>query len=1369
MKLINTALMICMMGLLGASPSFGASAISIASVPLAGMGSSYGPNVLFGLSIEYPTAKSAFTTYPSTISPAYISSTTDSQYQYQGYFDPSKCYTYSSSGKYFVYKGSSSGASTSGIAYTCSNAWSGNFLNWVTMTAIDIFRAKLTGGNRALGTTGTSTDYSNGDTSSFTTLRRAAVVTGQNQNTTSAYLINKMLSVSGGTGSLTPFSSSTYPYLWFNNGPDTTSPKSTSSTNIAGGALTTPSSDSNYWSVSVYGTTSSSTTFTASNMTYLGTFNVAVQVCASSSTLEDGTYTPYSCSQYGSYYKPEGLMQQYGGQIRFGAASYLTDLLTSPGGGVLRARLKYPGISSSVTGSSGSSYTVGKEWNSDGTFVLNPDTTDAKSHTDPNSETVAAVSNSGVINYINKFGDGTGSSGTAGYKKYDPAGELYYAALRYYRNMGSYASYTKGIGSNSAWQGGFPVITDWDDPVLNACQKNFIVYIGDTNTNYDYNLPGSTYTSNGSVTPSKPSDDSSLDVATWTNKLGTAEGFTNYAGYVVSGAVQSPPYIAGMAFWANTNNVRTNSGDTMTAQVKTFMLDVVEKGDYKASSCAAASTNTSGSSVSSSKVCNPFYLAAKYGGFTDSTTDTSTSSTGYNASGTYPNVSSEWINSSSTSSSSSSYISAFSSGYPAYYAPANSPSAMTTALTNALSTASSSNAASQAALAGSSTSTDVVSSGSYVYQSAFDSTDWSGDLIANTLSLTTNSSTGAVSVTYTPAWHAKKTLETQLTNYGVSSRNVLTYDLTTLAGATFNDTWFTNLSSSSTQKTALNSTDSKGSYRVSYLRGDKTQESSTASPQFRSRNYRLGDIVHSTPVAIPTPTGDPSGCAFDANLSGTTQSTDRTSIFSRPAAVAVASNDGFLHIFNTSGTELAAFLPASSYTYLANLTSTSYTGSAHQYFNDGSPIYANTCFTVGSSGTTLANSEARSVVVGTTGAGGTGVYALDVTHPDSLTSSNVLWEFSSSDDTAMGYSIGTPRIVKLHNGRPAVIFGNGYNQTGNSGKGSLIIAYLDKPSGTAWTKGTNYFRIDLPALTTAVASPNGLSSPATVDIDGDGVVDYVYAGDLNGNMWKFDLTSSTPSSWGLAYGTSPLFTACSASGCAASTLQPITSAPVVTRDPLKGYLVLFGTGQYLSGNDLSQSTTQTLYGIRDAGAAVGNTFTATMLAQSINSTSTTSSSSTTYYNSSSTSSTTSLSSTYNGWYLPMTTSALSNARVVTKPTLYKNTLVMFTAVIPNSSTSNACTTGSTALISLGYATGNAKTTAVYDTSGDGVVSTSDSAASVQISSGINPGANYLLQLSSDGTTYSCTVGSGGAVSCTAVASYSTTKGRLSWREIIQSW
>jgi len=121
---------------------------------------------------------------------------------------------------------------------------------------------------------------------------------------------------------------------------------------------------------------------------------------------------------------------------------------------------------------------------------------------------------------------------------------------------------------------------------------------------------------------------------------------------------------------------------------------------------------------------------------------------------------------------------------------------------------------------------------------------------------------------------------------------------------------------------------------------------------------------------------------------------------------------------------------------------------------------------------------------------------------------------------------------------------------------------------------------------------NGLSTPVVIDVNNDYKVDYVYAGDLNGNMWKFDLqganpTDTTANNWDVAYRSDsttpqPLFKAKDASG----NDQPITIKPDVMRHCDKtqsGYLVLFGTGQYFGDPDFNNTNTQTIYGIWDYG------------------------------------------------------------------------------------------------------------------------------------------------------------------------------------------
>jgi len=199
----------------------------------------------------------------------------------------------------------------------------------------------------------------------------------------------------------------------------------------------------------------------------------------------------------------------------------------------------------------------------------------------------------------------------------------------------------------------------------------------------------------------------------------------------------------------------------------------------------------------------------------------------------------------------------------------------------------------------------------------------------------------------------------------------------------------------------------------------------------------------------------------------------------------------------------------------------------------------------------------------------------------------VMWEFTHAD---LGYTYSKPAIGLMNNGRWAAIVGNGYNDTG-SGEAKLFIVYLDGGLDGVWTPGTDYL-----AITTGVgtsAARNGLSSPSLVDTNGDKVADRIYAGDLLGNMWVFDISSSTASSWGMAYQTAgvpkPLFTAMS--GESPPKPQPITSKPSVAKhvsvksssSNIPNLMVYFGTGQYIATGDTGTTADQTFYGVWDNG------------------------------------------------------------------------------------------------------------------------------------------------------------------------------------------
>jgi type IV pilus assembly protein PilY1 len=312
---------------------------------------------------------------------------------------------------------------------------------------------------------------------------------------------------------------------------------------------------------------------------------------------------------------------------------------------------------------------------------------------------------------------------------------------------------------------------------------------------------------------------------------------------------------------------------------------------------------------------------------------------------------------------------------------------------------------------------------------------------------------------------------------------------------------------------------------------------------------------------------------YSDSLESTPYSSFRTTNVSRTPMVYVGANDGMLHAFDANtdtsgaamlaaGTEKFAFIPSAVFPNLYQLPSQTY---AHQYYVDGTPSVVDAYF-----------SGWHTVLAAGLNKGGREVYALDVTDPTAFGPSKVLWEFTSAQDADLGYTFSRPAIVRTHAGSWVAIFGNGYNGTGT---GHAVLFVVDIKTGTQIAK------IDTKNGTKT--TPNGLATPAVIDLDGDGVVDYVYAGDLVGNMWKFDITSASPASWKVSYvdtlsKPAPLYTAKDAAG----NPQPITERPQVGYGPGgAGLVVLFGTGKFIEATDRTVDKTnprpQSFYGIFD--------------------------------------------------------------------------------------------------------------------------------------------------------------------------------------------
>jgi type IV pilus assembly protein PilY1 len=434
---------------------------------------------------------------------------------------------------------------------------------------------------------------------------------------------------------------------------------------------------------------------------------------------------------------------------------------------------------------------------------------------------------------------------------------------------------------------------------------------------------------------------------------------------------------------------------------------------------------------------------------------------------------------------------------------------------------------------------------------------------------------------------------------------------------------------------------------------------------------KLGDIVDSTPAYSYAEdlgyqvleTGSNPEAATNASSNYVAYVTKTKTQTGRPAMVYVGANDGMLHAFDatagsaTVGVERFAYIPHSVVPNLPLLANPNY---AHHFFVD-SPPYVGDAFL---------NGAWKTVLVGATGAGGKGVFALDVTQPQSFGAGNVLWDMDGTatagsnatygnSDPDLGYTIGQPVVVRLHDNHWYAAFGNGYLSTN-----ACPVLYLVRLDNGNIAQKINAMGTPGGACATA----NGLGSPTPMQVAGNGITDYIYAGDVQGNLWKFDVRASSNTAWGMATltgQTAPglLFTATTPG--ATPTPQAIVGAPNLGLGP-NGVMVYINTGHFFATGDASDTTTQTVYGIQDSGKAV--TSRTTLVAQTY-----TTDAAMTFRTFSS--NPVNLAGVNDGWYVDFT----GGERVTQQPVLVDNRVLVFVSEIPNG-TSSPCTGGCTSFL-----------------------------------------------------------------------------------------
>ena len=483
---------------------------------------------------------------------------------------------------------------------------------------------------------------------------------------------------------------------------------------------------------------------------------------------------------------------------------------------------------------------------------------------------------------------------------------------------------------------------------------------------------------------------------------------------------------------------------------------------------------------------------------------------------------------------------------------ASSPEALAQSLSQAIKSIES-RTASASSVATNSTQLDT---NSRIYQARFSSNTWAGGLIAFSIDQTSGAVGGAV-------WDAANLIPPE------NSRKIYTS-----TGATKSGVVFEHGNLSTVQKGLINVG------QVNFIRGDRSNEGSV----YRTRAGILGDIINSDPIYTSNdnfgyytlePNSNPSYAAYLTGK-GSGQKGDRTDV------IYVGANDGMLHALrgtgNTSancnvqsldceGEEMFAYVPKALISELPKLTQPDYD---HQYFVDGSPQYGDAYINFDGSG-----KRWGSALVGTLGAGGKGIFALDISAPENFTANDVLWDLDQTDLPRLGYTFSQPTIARMANGKWAAIVGNGYHSSAHE----AVLYIIDLETGAV-----------IKELRTGVfgsaGATNGLSSPKVADFNGDSIIDAIYAGDLRGNLWKFDVSSSSTSNWKISFNGKSMYTACNNDPCNGSDYQPVTLQPVVIRARHGKPIVLFGTGKYFEdGDNTDIGQIHTFYGIQDDGVS----------------------------------------------------------------------------------------------------------------------------------------------------------------------------------------
>lgn len=554
------------------------------------------------------------------------------------------------------------------------------------------------------------------------------------------------------------------------------------------------------------------------------------------------------------------------------------------------------------------------------------------------------------------------------------------------------------------------------------------------------------------------------------------------------------------------------------------------------------------------------------------------------------------------------------------------------------------------------------------FQTSYDPKDWRGTIRAYGFT-----SRGAVD-TASVQWTTDTAIVPAATPPTFQSWNTADNKAITLAYNNF----------STIQKTALSQSLPTGITGIDLVEWSK----GTNKAGLKVRSVLLGDIINS-PLLYVAPTDK---TASD-QVGNTTYSTYlATKAKGMSASLVVNANDGFLSVIDpVNGARRYAYMPSSVLASLRYIADTGYiNGTGHKFLNDGQ---------IGVFDAQL-DSAWKTLAVGGVGAGGKTFYAVQLFDASEGDVTKALWEISAPATATtghtfndLGYAYARPEVARLADGRWAAFIANGYGS--NSGVAALYV--VDVRNGSLIKK----------IVIDGNETTNGLSS-VKLKVDAQNVVQAAYGGDLKGQLWKFDLSSSSPITWGLAFSGKPLFTA------PGGATQPITAQPLLVDHPTNGKVVFFGTGKFNETADKLTKDLQAFYGIWDADGGTGQITVANLQAQAV-----------TGVFSGSTGqfiTTTQNEVTYparKGWYLPLVyNNVLTGERVINQASLVAERIVFTSASVDTTDPCSSFGTGK--LIELDAFSGKMLSYAVLDTNGNGEIDSADRQSSGVIVSVGNP-------------------------------------------------